>query len=94
MNITYSSGSLRTEPFPKDADLLRVIGHADVLSDMVTSIELAGVAEDLDFDDLAVTVLVPEENLCELILDRATFVLWFQFEVLNYLYVEGEPYAL
>lgn len=90
MKIEYDGGTIGTAAHPTDPNLIIVWSfRRDTLMEVVSSLELAGVAEGLDFNDLFVAH-DHARGCYEMHLDRATFALWFQFEVLNYLHVASE----
>lgn len=87
MRIETEEGFFWTTPHETDPDLIIVASqHRSSLLAMVQSIELAGVSEGNDYDDLAVYRADSPESThyYELVLDRTTLALWFSFEVHHY----------
>lgn len=87
MTISTIDGTLDILPHETDDNLIIVTTPTrHVLELMVDSIELAGRADDLDFDDLAIYINTRSIiHKYELVLDRSTLALWFGFEIHHYL---------
>lgn len=104
MIITNDTGTYEvwgTEAMNQSSDL--VVGSESLtsLEQMLDSLELAGVSDDHTrpkdyFKGLSETIkqrVLPSEKLgYVLILDRASFCLWMNFEVLNYLMYDYTGY--
>lgn len=94
MIIFTTEGSVEVFTAPNDLGLDRVrLASEDqhVLKSVLASLELAGVSEDptdvlnLDSMDIEQVLLTTGKLGWELELDRTTFLVWFNFEVLHYL---------
>lgn len=80
--IEYSEGTIHImSVFGKENVALYSESKA-TLMDVIQSLELAGVAEDKDFDDLSIKE--GPDGHYRLTIDRPTLCMWFGFEVLNY----------
>lgn len=80
--IEYDQGTVHImSVFGKD-DIALYSESKGTLLDVIQSLELAGVAEDKDFDDLSIKE--DPNGHYRLIIDRPTFCMWLGFEVLNY----------
>jgi uncharacterized protein YheU (UPF0270 family) len=90
MRIETEEGFIWTIPHPTDRDLITVASRDyGTLESMIESIELQGTREGEDYDDLAIR-LNEELGYFEMLLDRGTLILWFEFEMLNYQqHIEG-----
>lgn len=78
MRIDYDGKYFWTSPHETDPELLILNSRErDVLEDILASIELQGVAEGRDFDDLAI---YRETDFYSMVVDRSTLVLYFTFE--------------
>lgn len=93
MRFESDLGVFWTTPH-RDPDRIRVCSPSEqTLRNMLLVIELAGVGEGNDFDDLYIGEPQSEDAPYTLDIDRATLVLWFQFETLNFLHVGGDYLA-
>lgn len=84
MRLETEEGFIWTTPHPTDPDLIWVASRDySTLESMIESIELHGTQEDVDYNDFSIH-FNEELGYFEMLLDRATLILWFEFEVLNY----------
>jgi hypothetical protein len=90
MRIETEEGFIWTIPHPTDPELITIASRdMGTLLSMIETIELAGTHADKDFDDISI-LLNEELGYFEMLIDRVTLNLWFEFEVQNYqLYIEG-----
>lgn len=88
MKLETEEGKVWTVPHESDpAKIIVASNHRSTLLSMLSSIELAGVAQGYDYDDLAIYRTDSDDGYShhyEMVLDRGTLVLWFDFEILNY----------
>lgn len=92
MQIKTEEGVYRIDRYPPDSTKIIVVSRSrEALFSMVESIELAGVAEGVDFDDFYIYSLMDDQLRLwyELVLDRTTLKLWFNFELEHYQHLDG-----
>ena len=92
MLIKNEEGTYRIDRYPHDTTKIIVVSRSrEALLSMVTSIELAGTAEGEDFDDLYIYSLEDDQLRLwyELVIDRNTLKLWFNFELEHYQHLDG-----
>lgn len=93
MRLETDVGIFWTSPHPDpDRVLLRSLSYS-TLRNILSVIELAGVGDGNDYDDLYIVGTPEGDGPFTLDIDRATLVLWFQFETLNFLHVGGDYLA-
>lgn len=92
MRIKTEEGEYRIDRYPPDTAKIIVVSRSrEALLSMVDSIELAGTAEGVDFDDLYIYSLMDDQLRLwyEMVLDRSTLKLWFNFELEHYQHLDG-----
>lgn len=92
MHIRTEEGAYRIDRYPHDTTKIIVVSRSrEALLSMVDSIELAGSAEGEDFDDLYIYSLMDDQLRLwyEMVLDRSTLKLWFNFELEHYQHLDG-----
>lgn len=88
MRMETEEGFVWTIPHPTDEDLIWVASRDyGTLESMLETIELHGTPEGVDFNDIPIR-MNDELGYFEMLITRATLVLWFEFEMLNY-----QPYT-
>jgi hypothetical protein len=92
MLIKTEEGTYKIDRYPHDTTKIIVVSRSrEALLSMINSIELAGTAEDEDFDDLYIYSLMDDQLRLsyELVIDRSTLKLWFNFEIEHYQHLDG-----